>query len=67
MSASDKVAIVEIATPDGAVATTLIEISLDGETLTISDQHDPITDEIRELARQLVDKVRQTYDSNTNR
>ena len=67
MSASGKVVIVEIAAPDGTIASTLIEIVLDGETLTISDQHHTLTDELRELAGQLVDKVRLYYGSNTNR
>jgi hypothetical protein len=67
MSASAKVAIVEIAAPDGTVATTLVEISLDGETLTISDQQHTLTDELRELAHQLVDRVRTHYGTNTNR
>ena len=58
MSASGKVAIVEIAAPDGTVASTLIEVILDGETLTISDQHGNLTDDIRELAAALVEKVR---------
>jgi hypothetical protein len=66
MSASGKVAIVEIAAPDGTVASTLVEIDLDGETLTISDQHNTLTDEIRELAHTLVEKVRLHDGSNTN-
>lgn len=66
MSANGKVAIVEIATPDGAIATTLIEVNLDGETLTISEEHNNLTDEIRELATALVEKVRSQHGSNTN-
>jgi hypothetical protein len=66
MSANGKVAIVEIAAPDGTVASTLVEVVLDGETLTISDQHKNITDKIRELAQQLVNEVRSQHGSNTN-
>ena len=66
MSANGKVAIVEIAAPDGTIASTLIEVILDGETLTISDQHENLTDDIRELATKLVEKVRLQHVSNTN-
>lgn len=66
MSANGKATIVEIAAPDGTIASTLVEIILDGETLTISDQHGNLTDDIRELAAALVDKVRSQHGSNTN-
>lgn len=66
MSANGKVAIVEIAAPDGTVASTLVEISLGGETLTISDQAQTMTDDIRELAIQLVQQVRSHYGRNTD-
>jgi hypothetical protein len=66
MSASGKVAIVEIVAPDGTVASTLIEVTLNGETLTISDTTHDITDDICKLAKQLVEKVRSQHGSNTN-
>lgn len=66
MFANAKVAIVEIVAPDGTVAT-LVEIAGDGETLTISGQEHTLTDEIRELTQQLVNKVRSHYGTNTDR
>ena len=51
-----KVAIVEIATQDTRVL--MIEVALDGETLTISDEHQTMTDDIRAAAQRLIEQVR---------
>ena len=52
-----KVAIVEIATP-GQPRVLLVEVALDGETLTISDKRLEMTDAIREAAQRLIEQVR---------
>lgn len=58
---SGKVAIVEIAATDMSPAVCLVEVSLDGETLTISDQTHDLSDAARALARQLIDLVRKEH------
>jgi len=52
-----KVAIVEIATQDTRVL--MIEVALDGETLTISDEHQPLTVSLREAAERLIAQVKE--------
>lgn len=55
-----KVAIVEIAAP-GQPSVLMVEIALDGETLTISDDRHEMTDAIREAAQRLIEQVRTHY------
>ncbi|MCC6361863.1 MAG: hypothetical protein IT450_24270 [Phycisphaerales bacterium] len=52
-----KVAIVEIATQGARVL--MIEVALDGETLTISDEHQPLTVSLREAAERLIAQVKE--------
>jgi hypothetical protein len=59
-----KVAIVEIATPEQTVV--VLEICLNGETLTIADQHDNIREDTRQQVRDLLKHVRQHYGTSTN-
>jgi hypothetical protein len=58
-----KVGIVEISASATSPAVYLVEVCLDGETLTISDQAHTLTDAIRDLAAQLVAEVRTHYGS----
>jgi hypothetical protein len=60
---SGKVAIVEIAAPERTVL--MIEVVLDGETLTISDDPLPLTDTIREAAVRLLEAVRSQHGQRT--
>lgn len=59
LNARGKVAMVEIAATDRT--TLLIEVSLDGQTLTITDETDayPINDQVRALAAQLIAAVKE--------
>ena len=60
---SGRVAIVEIAATETSPAVLLVEVALDGETLTISDQDQTLSDTVRQLAQQLIEEVK--HDSRT--
>jgi len=64
-SLSGRVAIVEIAATDHSPAVMCVEVVIDGETLTISDQGHNLSDSVRQLAQQLINTVRKEYDSRT--
>lgn len=62
---SGRVAIVEIAATDSSPAVVLVEVSLNGETLTISDEAHNVTNRIRALAHELINEVRNEHGKRT--
>lgn len=58
---SGRVAIVEIAATDTTPAVYAVEVALEGETLTLSDQNHDLSDETRALAAALIQHVRTEY------
>jgi hypothetical protein len=62
---SGRVAIVEIAATDKSPAVIMVEASLNGETLTISEDRHNTTERVRQLAQELINEVRQAYGKRT--
>lgn len=59
-----KVAIVETKLSDGSTVTA-IEVVIGRKTITISDQHAPLPDDLGNLAHQLIEKVRIQHDNSS--
>lgn len=60
-----QVAIVEIVATDQNRTVTMVEVSLNGETLTISDEAHNVTERIRQMATELINEVRNEHGKRT--